>query len=118
MERLAQKRANVAAKEAQCTEERRAMLHTLYMHARDFITTPAALDVAIDQAFDNNSAFSTDSTRGFNIWNLGSPKTVEEMLKDAGKGEGGKAAERHTGFAMVTNERVTRIAEELTGGGI
>lgn len=115
--RLAQKRANVAAMDAKKQEDRRNKLHTLYVNAGNFITTGKQLDSAIDRVFDNDGQFRSDQRPGLNVWNLGVPETVSELLGHANKDpRGQKAMESAAGNAEVTRERMRRIAEELTGG--
>ncbi|KAL8724815.1 MAG: hypothetical protein Q9166_007740 [cf. Caloplaca sp. 2 TL-2023] len=115
--RIAQKRANFEAHDAMKKAERRNALHTLYMNARYFIVTEEKLTEAVEKAFDPYSKqFDNESRRGLNVWNLGYPETVKKMLERANKGEEGKAVERLSGFSGVTDERMRRIGEELTGG--
>ena len=114
--RLARKRQNVAKMEAMRVEHRRAALHNLYVNAGSFITTAAQLNATIDNVFDDNSQFTNDSTPGLNIWNLGFPETVQQLLaKEEGR-PGRKAMDSAEGNAGVTRDRMRRIAEELTGG--
>lgn len=99
--------------------ERRNALHTLYMNARDFIVTEEKLNEAVERAFDPYSEqFTNEARRGLNVWNLGYPETVKEALERANKGEKGRAVERSSGFSGMTDERMRRIGEELTGGKI
>lgn len=116
--RVAQKRANVAAVQAQREEDRRSMLHTLYMNARNFIVDPQVLDKEIDRVFDDPDSFTNDTVRGMNVWALGLPQTVEQMLSAASRKPGGKAIDRDTDFGLLEKKRIDRIAEELTGGKI
>lgn len=102
--------------EAMRQENRRNSLHTLYVNAGDFITTGAHLEKVIDKVFDDNSIFSNDSKKGLNIWNLGLPETVQELLAKANKSGKQTALESAEGHAGVTRKRMKRIAEELTGG--
>ncbi|KAJ9602534.1 hypothetical protein H2200_013077 [Cladophialophora chaetospira] len=106
--RLAAHQANLAAKH----EDRLDKLHTLYMNARNFITTKEQLTAAIDKAFEKNTS----------IWDTGMPETVLEMIqrgqdKNAVHGRGGVTlagdlAER----AAKDQERMKKIAERLSGG--
>ncbi|KAL8886844.1 MAG: hypothetical protein Q9215_005493 [Flavoplaca cf. flavocitrina] len=115
--RIAQKQANFSAHDAMKKAERQNALHTLYMNARDFIVTEEKLNEAVERAFDPSSnQFDNESRRGLNIWNLGYPETVKEHLERANKGEAGRAVERMSGFSGITDERMRRIGEELTGG--
>lgn len=116
--RIAQKRANVADMQAQREEDRRTMLHTLYMNARDFIIDPQVLDKEIDRVFDDPDSFTNDTVRGMNVWALGLPQTVEQMLNAASRKPGGKAIDRDTDFGLLEKKRIDRIAEEFTGGKI
>ena len=103
-------------------EERRDALHTLYMNARNFITTEDQLDISIEKAFPEggNPEFATDTKLGDNIWNLGSPATIADLLdasasrvrKDFTKAGLTEADHKFN----VDQERMKRIAEELSGG--
>ena len=97
-------------------ETRRNALHTLYVNAGDFITTGKQLDGVIDRAFDDNSQFRSDSSEGVNIWNLGYPETVQELLRKVNKSGRQTALDSAEGNEMVTRERMRKIGEELTGG--
>ena len=114
-ERLARKRENVARMQAMREERRRQDLHTLYVNAGNFITTPAQLDQAIDKAFDDMSQFSNELRPGLNVWNLGLPETVQELLKSR-TGSSDNAIVLADENAEITRERLGKIAEELTGG--
>ena len=115
--RLAQKRENVAKMEALRQANRRDKLHTLYVNAGNFITTPKHLDQTIDRVFDNQDQFTTDQRPGLNVWNLGVPETVSQLLSKANQDpRSQKAVDSAEGNATVTKERMRRIAEELTGG--
>lgn len=118
--RIEQKRAAIEAKALEKQEERRDALHTLYMNARSFITTEDQLQTAIDEVFTlepnpgwYNSASGTKEAES--VWNLGVPETVQQMLGKVNK-TGRKAMEYNEGSSKITGERVTKIAEELTGG--
>ncbi|KAH0564747.1 hypothetical protein GP486_001856 [Trichoglossum hirsutum] len=114
-QRIAAKAAMVQIKQAQRAEQRKDSLHTLYMHARDFITTEDQLNEAIERIFVSHPKEFVDSDKGENIWNTGPPDTVQEMLDRVNKAEK-KAVDFHEGLAVLTDRRVKRIAEELTGG--
>lgn len=115
--RLADRKQNVADMAAMREEFRRNALHNLYVNAGDFIMTDKQLDGMIDKAFDDNSQFRSDSSEGANIWNLGYPETVRELLQKATKsGKRLTALESAEGNEIITRERMRRIGEELTGG--
>lgn len=90
------------------------------MNARDFIVTEEKMQEAVEKAFDpTNKQFDTQARRGLNIWNLDYPDTVKEMLEKVNKREGsGKAVDTHAGYGALTNERMRRLGEELTGRGM
>lgn len=115
-DRLAVKSQNVADMAAMREETRRNALHTLYVNAGDFITTVKQLDGVIDRAFDDNSQFRGDSSEGVNIWNLGRPETVQELLRKANKSGRQTALDSAEGNEIITRERMKKIGEELTGG--
>ncbi|KAL9018728.1 MAG: hypothetical protein Q9185_003958 [Variospora sp. 1 TL-2023] len=116
--RIAQKRQNYANSLAMKQAERRNALHTLYMNARNFIVTEQQLAQAVEKAFDPQSEqFTSESRKGLNVWNLGYPDTVKEMLEKVSKdGERGRAMEQYTGSGGLMGERMRRLGEELTGG--
>ncbi|KAL8907760.1 MAG: hypothetical protein Q9207_001243, partial [Kuettlingeria erythrocarpa] len=117
--RIEQKKANYARHAAMKQAERRNALHTLYMNARDFIVTEEKLSEAVERAFDPASEqFDNESRRGLNVWNLGYPESVREMLEKASKEAGTRvsALEGMAGYGKITGERMRRLGEELTGG--
>jgi hypothetical protein len=109
-------------KEKKQEDERRYALHTLYMNARNFVTTEEQLDAAIEKAFPEggNPEFATDTKLGDNIWNVGAPATIAELLhanvsrvrKDFTKAGLTEADHKF----KIDQERMKRIAEELSGG--
>jgi len=115
-EELAIYNARKAAHEAKLAakhEDRLDKLHTLYMNAREFITTREQLATAIDQAFQTTKS----------IWaRQGMPDTIEEIIRrgrDRTSNQGragvtltGDVSER----ALKDQERMQRIAEKLSGG--
>jgi len=111
--RIAAARANVAAHEAARKEQRREDLHELYVNAGTFITNEAQLDAVVDRVFEDQKQFQNDTGMGENIWHLGEPQTVAERL---GQAEAGGRNPEAVGRARVVKERMTRIAEVLTGG--
>lgn len=120
--RLKSRRRLRQATERKKEEERRDAVHTLYMHARHFITTEGQLDAEIEKAFPEggNPEFATDTKLGDNIWNRGSPATIAELLdanvsrvrKDFTKAGLTEADHKFN----IDQERMKKIAEELSGG--
>lgn len=122
-QRIADMKTRTELKEAARKHDRDDALHTLYMQARDFITTEAQLDQAVDHAFgtpDNPKGFGSDRAAP-SIWDDGAPATVQDMLNFANRNntpnKGGTGVLAGGGsFAALTKRRLTKIAEELTGG--
>ncbi|KAI6713890.1 hypothetical protein JHW43_003544 [Diplocarpon mali] len=112
--RLAEKVARVQAKAIAKQEKRQNALHTLYMKARDFITTEEQLDAKIESIFipDPHEQHRMDDS----IWNVvGAPTTVKDMLSSVNKTEK-SAILFHASPAAQTGDRMKKIAEEMTGG--
>ncbi|TVY27129.1 hypothetical protein LHYA1_G005276 [Lachnellula hyalina] len=112
-ERVAAKAQRVKAKEARREEARKNALHTLYMHARSFITTEEQLDKQIEAIFVPHpfKGAATD-----NIWDaVGPPPTVQALLSTVKHTER-EAVRYHGGPGALTGQRMKKIAEELTGG--
>lgn len=123
----ARRLANVEKQERSRLESRRDALHTLYMHARAFITTERQLNAEIDRVFDNpETEWGTAALEGENIWNLEPPTTVATMLQEGSGGTGsetrnliGLATQRGNTHKYRTDQRrMKRIAEVLSGGKI
>ncbi|KAJ5175129.1 uncharacterized protein N7482_001006 [Penicillium canariense] len=109
-QRLALSRARMEAKRAEKDAERRDHLQSLYMNARTFITTEEQLTAEIDRVFPEgeNEAWRNDHQQGDNIWNLGVPPTVQSVVNETRKSE--------TARWDVTQDRVKKLGEQITGG--
>ena len=85
-------------------------LHTLYMNARQFITTEDKLNAAVDKAFPEgeNPAWRNDHQPGENIWNLGPPQNIE------GAGDTNSRAEAYRWD--IVQDRLKKLGEKITGG--
>ena len=114
-QRVGEQQSRYLSKQAEKDTQRKDTLHTLYMHAQDFITSEAQLVDEIERTFKPVPTEWAGDVAGGNIWNTGPPDTVQDMLNSVDQADG-KAIRRHEGYARLTQERVTRIAEELTGG--
>lgn len=113
--RIAEASERVRAKEMSREEQRKDALHTLYMHAREFITTEAQLDAEIEKIFVAEP-FGREHPGKTNIWDAyGAPPTVQDMLSSVNNTQK-SALEYHRGPSYITGKRMTRIAEELAGG--
>lgn len=123
-----QKKANYERNAAAKKEERLDALHTLYMNAREFITTEEQLNAAIEFQFDPARFRNDVAVDGKSIWNLGAPETIREMISNT---KGG-AKTMSDSLARITRygdrasisrhdrdqERFKKIAEKLSGGKI
>lgn len=123
---LAVKRANVEKKAAEKREERRDSLHTLYMKARNFITTEEQLAEEVRNVFPDGTNQDWVNSRGQeapNIWGLGVPPTVANMVESITTSTNPERSQRaqsttELGQYNVSQDRLKKIAEELTGGKI
>lgn len=115
--RIAASVAKVAARSKALEETRRDALHTLYMHARSFITTEQQLDAEIEKVFtDKPFAHVHGRENSTNIWDAeGAPMTVQDMLSEVSHTQK-KAVEYYQTPAKMTGKRMVTIAEQLTGG--
>lgn len=111
-ERLTHSRARFEAHNARKQVEQDDSLQALYMNARNFITTEAQLAAEIDRVFPEgeNEAWRNDHQRGENIWNLGTPSTVQNIAGMGKKSEAGRWELMQT--------RVKHLGEQITGGKI
>ena len=109
-ERLALSKARMEARKAQKDAQRLEGLQALYMNARTFITTEEQLAAEIDRVFPEgeNEAWRNDHQQGDNIWNLGIPPTVQNIVNEARKSE--------TARWDVIQDRVRKLGEQITGG--
>ena len=119
--RLAEMSQRVAQKDAARKEDRADALHHLYVNARTFIINETQLNQAIDSEFGTSEQPRIfDSTRENvpSVWAYGKPDTVQDMLNRAsGRGGRGALGSSNRGrSSSLTKERITRIADELTGG--
>lgn len=111
-QRVAASAERVLAIQKEKEEARRDALHTLYMNARNFITTEQQLDAKVEEIFIQKPHGDEKSD---NIWDINVPPTVQNMLNTVGD-TSKKAIFYGSGPAATTLKRMKRIAEELTGG--
>lgn len=106
---LAESKERVVAKQDGRRRKRMEAIQTLYMNARHFITTEKQLTAEIDKVFPegDNIAWANNRLSGENIWNVGRPMTVEDMV-----------ARMHNEDAKheAVQRRTHKLAETLTGG--
>lgn len=110
-QRLAESRLRVENKKHQEELERQDSLHTLYMNAREFITTEAQLAAELEKVFPEgeNEAWRSDYKYGENIWNLGFPRNL---------GTRPDVPKRESERWDVIQGRVKKLGEQITGGKI
>lgn len=121
--RLVEAAVKVRAKEQALEEQRQDALHTLYMHARSFITTEAQLDTEIDKIFTEKpfaDIVGQDNPYGDpnaqSIWDaVGAPPTVQDMLQKV-NGTQKTTMDIYRTAELPTGKRLVKLAEELTGG--
>jgi hypothetical protein len=116
-ERIAAAAERTAAKAKILEEKRQDALHTLYMHARNFITTEAQLDEAIEKIFveqpwENIPGKETSKS----IWDAeGPPPSVQTMMNEMNRVQKSVILKNKAPI-IITGKRMLKIAEELTGG--
>jgi hypothetical protein len=116
-ERIAAAAERTAAKAKMLEEKRQDALHTLYMHARNFITTEAQLDEAIEKIFveqpwENIPGKETSKS----IWDAeGPPPSVQTMMNEMNRVQKSVILKNKAPI-IITGKRMLKIAEELTGG--
>ncbi|OJJ44524.1 hypothetical protein ASPZODRAFT_71179 [Penicilliopsis zonata CBS 506.65] len=110
--RLAMSQARTKAFYERKESERKENLHSLYMNARNFITTETQLAAEIDRVFPEgeNEAWRNDHQQGDNVWNLGVPPTVQSMLTESKRNEASR-------WDLIQG-RVKKLGEQITGGKI
>jgi hypothetical protein len=113
-QRLATKRANAEAQEARKLEERKDALQTLYLNARNFITNEQQLQAEIDRVFPetNNPAWRSENRPGDNIWNIGLPPSIGDMLKEVDQGDL-SLSQGSAKHADLAQKRIRKIADVL-----
>jgi len=114
-ERFAAMKAKVAAHQAQKAGERREALHTLYMHARSFITTETQLDAEVEKVFGTADA-PVVFGNGNSKWSESPLESITEMLARANRTSG--TMRDIGGSDELLQKRTRTIAETLTGGKI
>ncbi|KAI9784919.1 MAG: hypothetical protein M1816_000555 [Peltula sp. TS41687] len=114
--RIAAKAANVAAIQQRIREKRKDLLHTLYVNARAFITTESHLDDEIEKVFvQQPREWANDIGSGKSIWHRGPPESMQDLINVA-NGKEHLQMDRGKGPERLAEQRLRRIAEELTGG--
>ena len=110
MERLVQSQKSLARVSSKHVHRRQRALQSLYMNARQFITTEAQLNAEIEKVFPDgeNEAWRNDHRPGENIWNMGPPFSINSIANAASSSE--------TAKWDVSQERLKKLGEGITGG--
>jgi hypothetical protein len=96
------------------SRERVESLHTLYMHARNFIVSEAGLTKAVEEAFGDKEPVRFGGLgKGESVWDLGVPESVQMRL---GSSEQFAVRASLQSPEALEERRLRRLAEELTGG--
>jgi len=106
------KKANLERTMLEKAEDQRDELHTLYMHARKFITTEDQLLAEIEAEFQNKKFYE----HGKSMWSHGRPDTVEDMIKFGRTSTETKLGTEYAERYKRDQERMQKIAEKLSGG--
>ena len=113
--RVAESAARVQAKEVSKIQERQSALHTLYMQARNFITTSEQLDTELERIFVKFPYGDAHPDKD-SIWDAyGVPPTIQDMLATVNNTQK-SAVQFHALPGAIDGKRMKKIAEELTGG--
>lgn len=115
--RLAEMRARTERKHQERRDERTDALHSLYIEAREFITTEAQLNSAIDKEFGTPDQPNDKFNGELSMWGQ-KPYTVQDLINVSQRtgGRGAVNTESNAQSSSLTKERVQRMAEALTGG--
>ena len=107
---IARREQQIARRQQRRHFERIDALHSLYMNARQFITSEEQLNAVIEKVFPEgeNEAWRNDHQPGENIWNLGRPQSIDSFANTVGRPE----AHRWD----IVQERLKRLGEQITGG--
>lgn len=108
------KKANVDRQAAERAEERRDKLHTLYMNARNFITTEEQLNKHIEMEFDEK--FFGEFESAASMWATSPPDSIKTMIERTRGGHSVRLGEEASERFNRDQERMKRIAEKLSGG--
>lgn len=114
--RIAASKQAVADKAAELRERRADALHSLYMNARQFITTEAQAEAKINELFTEQPfAHVPGKEYATNVWDAyGAPPSTETMLRGPSRSD--LYMDQNRKPYLKNHERMIRLAEELTGG--
>lgn len=113
-EELEAARRRYEVKQAVKKEHRQEAIHSLYMHARNFILTEEQLNETVEKTFGSDEDPIVWGVHNHpTIWGLGHPDTIEKMLKS---GEGDSIDQLMIKKETMMQSRLRRVAEMLTGG--
>lgn len=112
---------------SQLTAGKMDALHTLYMNARNFITSEEQLREKIKAQFDKadpnspgfrkHADFQTDVREGLSLWNFGPPDGIKEMLES--ESSGAKSSDPMSMLNKVSNMNrspTARLMQDMERG--
>ena len=92
------------------SQERKAQLHKLYVHAQNFIVSEKQLNNELDRVFGSDDYPIRWNGTGNSVWALeAGPMTTQRMLRLSDK-------EVNATDDTISQKRMRRLSEELTGG--
>jgi hypothetical protein len=119
VEERARRKADVEKRAQDRVDDRLQSLHSLYLHAKDFIINEKQLDEEIDRVFGSEDVPMTWSGGRKSVWTLGNPAGTNDMIgfKPRRAADSRMQAQTQESNQMM-KERMMRIAGQLTGGKI
>ncbi|KAI9682073.1 MAG: hypothetical protein M1817_000127 [Caeruleum heppii] len=113
--RIAEKVARVQGKATERENQRRDALHSLYVQAKNFITTEEKWNEEVERVFnDDTGSTLTGDPAERSIWSRGAPDSISDLLNVDTKST--RSAARAEAYQRLNEERVGRIGDELTRG--
>jgi hypothetical protein len=112
----ARRKADVEKRIQDRVDDRLQNLHTLYLHAKDFIINEQQLDAEIDRVFGSEDLPMTWAGGRKSVWTLGHPAGTTDLI--GLKPKTGMMAAQANEINQAMQERMMRIAGKLTGGKI
>jgi len=91
-------------------------IHSLYLNAKNFITTEAQLTAEIERVFGSNDNPVTWSAKRKSVWHLGRPPGTDQLVgMEMQRADEADHLTRAQSDPLM-RERIMRIAGQLTGG--
>lgn len=114
----ARRKADVTKHENARKDERLQSLHSLYLHAKDFIISEEQLDQEIDKVFGDEEVPMYWAGNHQSVWGVGKPKGTSDMIGSSmqNTGDDNLTPKEETNRQIM--ERLMKITGRLTGGKI